>query len=226
MSRLTPVPSCNHVRTFTITASDACGNPATPCVVTYSWTDDTAPPTFTCPSGGDLGCNPPSFPDCASVKGLVHDLVDNCDAHPVLDCNPGTLQVNGCARSQTFTLTARDACGNTSPPCGVTYTWTVSTLSVVVELCPTIAAPELHRCITFELRDCPSGAPLTFDRTLDFILNSGTGVATAVDVFPISCGTYTCVTARDRFHTLQRMLPLQSASCEYAAAFTAIRMHA
>ena len=59
-------PGCSHVRTFTITAVDDCGNPATPCVVTYTWTDDTEAPVINgCPAGGPLPCN--SDPTCATV---------------------------------------------------------------------------------------------------------------------------------------------------------------
>jgi len=88
---------------------------------------DNEPPTFTCPTGSDLGCNPASLPDCDSVKALVTGLDDNCDPSPRLDCEAGAI-TGTCDKSQTFTLTATDDCGNTSDPCYVTYTWTDDTV--------------------------------------------------------------------------------------------------
>ena len=58
-------------RTFTITATDACGNVATATVV-YTWTADTTPPVLSgVPAGSNLGCNPASLPTDASIKALV-----------------------------------------------------------------------------------------------------------------------------------------------------------
>src|SRR5262249_1835985 len=72
---------CTHTRTFTITAQDACGNTSRPCTVTYTWTVDTTPPTTTCPTAGDLGCNPAAPPTDASVLAQVA-AADYCNRSP------------------------------------------------------------------------------------------------------------------------------------------------
>src|SRR5439155_22348469 len=121
--------------TFTLTATDGCNNAAT-CPVTYTWTEDTTAPTISgCPSGPiDLKCNP-TRPTCDDAKNLV-SVSGTCDTAPVLDCAPGTVTGTGCHKSQTFTLTAKDACGNVSAPCLVTYTWTEDAIAPTISGCP------------------------------------------------------------------------------------------
>lgn len=110
--------SCNKSRTFEISASDGCGNATTPVRVTYTWKEDTTAPTLPAlPAGGDLGCNP-TLPTCAN--GLV--ATDNCGNVPVV-CTPGAITTSGNVKSQKFTYSATDACGN-SVSKDVTYTWT------------------------------------------------------------------------------------------------------
>src|SRR5262249_7387255 len=116
---------CTHTRTFTITAQDACGNTSSPCTVTYTWTVDTTPPTTTCPTGSDLGCNPATPPTDASVQAQV-TAADNCNGTPTITVTH-TDSDSGCTHTRIFTAKAKDACGNTSAPCTVTYTWTVDT---------------------------------------------------------------------------------------------------
>jgi hypothetical protein len=126
---------CTHTRTFTITAKDACGNVSSPCTVTYTWTVDTTPPTITtCPTGSDLGCNPTTLPTCDSVKAQVV-ASDTCSS-VTLSCRQGDSD-SGCTHTRTFTITAKDACGNVSSPCTVTYTWTVDTTPPTITTCPT-----------------------------------------------------------------------------------------
>src|SRR5206468_2647234 len=76
---------CVTTRTFTISASDACGNSVTAPNAVYTWTTDTSAPTITAsPSGSNLGCNPAaaSLPSDASVKALV-TATDACSAPTV-----------------------------------------------------------------------------------------------------------------------------------------------
>jgi uncharacterized repeat protein (TIGR01451 family) len=109
---------CEKSQTFTYSAEDACGNKASD-TVTYTWTEDTADPVLpTLPDGGDLGCNP-ELPQC--VEGLT--AADVCEGDIDVVCTPGEITGEGCAKTQIFTYSAEDACGNKASDT-VTYTWT------------------------------------------------------------------------------------------------------
>ncbi len=81
-------------------------------------------------------------------------------------------------------------------------------LMVTVELAPTIntgimALPTLTRCIDFELFDC-NGSSITITSEITFNVQSGMPT-TGSDVITLpTCTRYTCITARDRFHTTRR----------------------
>src|SRR5439155_806978 len=128
---------CARIRTFSVTASDACGNAVvTPSTVVDTWTDDTAPPTIdSVPSGIAYGCNPPSRRGDADVKGLV-SASDNCGGSPtvtVTHLDSGTP----CARTRTFSVTASDACGNAVvTPSTVVDTWTEDTAPPTIDSVP------------------------------------------------------------------------------------------
>src|SRR5439155_25781970 len=64
----------------TWTATDVCGNSAS-CVQRIVFVDSTVPTITHCPTGGDLGFNPPAgtLPTCASVRALVQ-ATDNCSS--------------------------------------------------------------------------------------------------------------------------------------------------
>jgi len=151
-----PTTGCQVSQTFHVTATDANGNTSAPCDITYVWTADIIKPTVTCPPGSiPLACN--ATPTCADAKAQV-TAQDNCDANPTLGCVAGAVQLNGCQASQTFAVTATDACGNVSAPCDVTFTWTQD-MTLPVITCPPDAIVE-----------CP--APIT---------PATTGTATATD---------------------------------------------
>src|SRR5262249_5004872 len=128
---VTPTPSdgtvtsngCSRSQTRTWTATDACSNAATPVSRTVTWTEDTTGPTFSgCPTSPiNLGCNP-TPPSCMTVAGLGITANDNCSGSITPSCSASSVQMNGCQRSQTFTLTATDGCSNSST-CQVTFTW-------------------------------------------------------------------------------------------------------
>lgn len=99
---------CAKTREFTIWAVDACGNRTTDTTVTYTWSEDSTPPTITkVPAGGDIGCA--DLPTSAQIKSQV-EAGDNCGTPDI-----EVTHVNGgteCAPTRTFTIVATDACGN------------------------------------------------------------------------------------------------------------------
>src|SRR6185436_2918023 len=68
-----------------------------------------------------LGCNP-TPPSCSADVTAT----DNCDESVVVICSSGDVVVDGCKRSQTFTYSSKDACGNITSQ-DVNYTWKVDT---------------------------------------------------------------------------------------------------
>jgi hypothetical protein len=120
---------CIVTRTFTITATDKCGNTST-ATVTYTWNEDTEPPVIEPPDGGDLGCNPVP-PECPIIIQQT-TVTDNClHEPPTVDCRYEDRR-DGCIVTRTFTITATDKCGNTSTAT-VTYTWNEDTEPPVIE---------------------------------------------------------------------------------------------
>jgi hypothetical protein len=118
---------CIVTRTFTITATDKCGNRSTATVV-YTWNEDTEPPVIDMPSGGDLGCNPEHIPDCNDVQ-----VTDNCPHEPpTVDCQIEDRQ-DGCIWTRIITVTATDKCGNRSWRQEV-YTWNEDTEPPVIDM--------------------------------------------------------------------------------------------
>ena len=104
------------------TATDDCGNSvsATQRVTVV----DTMPPVLpTLPGGGDLGINPIP-PGC--TEGLM--AADDCDGAMPAVCVAGGITGAGNNKSQTFTYTAADACGNAATGT-VTCTWLVVLLA-------------------------------------------------------------------------------------------------
>jgi uncharacterized repeat protein (TIGR01451 family) len=126
-----PGSSCNDTITRTWTATDCAGQ-------TTSFTQaitvkSTVPPTIShVPTGGYLGCNSASAPSDANVQSEVTALAQ---------CGSATITVthvdatNGCTGSRTFTITAKDGCGNTSTA-SLVYTWTAGSTGLIVT-CPT-----------------------------------------------------------------------------------------
>lgn len=95
------------------------------------------------PGSKYLGINP-ELPDCAAeVKAI-----NGCSEATVI-CTPGEIKANGCEKSQTFTYTATDNCGNTVSA-SVTYTWTEDLIPPVLVKVPVSQYlginPELPTC--------------------------------------------------------------------------------
>ncbi len=115
---ITSVGTCGKSQSFTYSAVDTCGNPVSQ-IVTYTWREDTTPPELhNVPDGGNLGCNPTTMPSC---DGAV-TATDNCDGTLSVTCTPGAITGGPCSRSQSFTYSAVDTCGNPVSQ-NVNYTW-------------------------------------------------------------------------------------------------------
>jgi Concanavalin A-like lectin/glucanases superfamily/Immunoglobulin I-set domain len=123
---------CAMTRTFTITATNACGYSVLTNVA-YAWTIDTTIPLFThVPAGGNLGCNPATLPSDASVKSAV-TATDSCGppAINVAHMDSGSP----CGMRRVFTITAVNACGH-SAWTNVAYAWTNDTTEPVINCNP------------------------------------------------------------------------------------------
>ncbi len=127
---------CLRTQVWVVTAEDTCGNTAS-CEVVFTWTEDTESPTFaSCPTAPvDLGCNP-AVPTADSAIARAGAVTDNCGGTPTVTASGGAVSGTGCARTQVWTVTATDVCGNTGT-CAVTFTWRVDTEGPTFASCPT-----------------------------------------------------------------------------------------
>jgi hypothetical protein len=134
--------TCTKTQTWTVVATDGCGN-SNSCEVHYSWTSDTQIPAFDfCPGVVNLGCNPVTLPTSASVLTDAGPASDNCNIASVSAMN-GPVTGTSCNKSQAWTVTAIDDCGNIGT-CLITYNWTVDTEAPVFDNCP--AGPIMRLC--------------------------------------------------------------------------------
>jgi hypothetical protein len=114
---------CLYSQTWTANYTDSCGNAATPVSITYTWTVDTEAPVFlACPVLQiDLGNNPSSLPDSNMAITDAGSVTDNCNLAS-LNATGSSIS-GGNIKTQIWTVTATDDCGNTST-CEVSYNWT------------------------------------------------------------------------------------------------------
>jgi uncharacterized repeat protein (TIGR01451 family) len=119
---------CNKALTFTVTSTDGCSNRDVD-TVTYTWTVDTTAPTLAnLPTGGDIGCNPETLPICDnSLKAS-----DNCDVQVPVTCSAGEIVKEGAKRTQVFTYSAIDSCGNLATATA-TYIWIESKPAIQID---------------------------------------------------------------------------------------------
>jgi Concanavalin A-like lectin/glucanases superfamily/Secretion system C-terminal sorting domain/HYR domain/PKD domain len=117
---------CNATIRRTWTARDTCGNVSS-CVQSITVNDNVAP-TIVCPPSYSVNVNA-GF--CYFTGTLAQPTAtDNCGQTPTLICSLITPTNSTIITPQTqfpkgvntISCTARDACGNTSPPCTVTLT--------------------------------------------------------------------------------------------------------
>jgi len=125
--------NCNVTQTFSVVATNACGNKAT-AYVTNTWSLDTNAPVLSgVPAGQNLNCNPASIPSAATIKAMVN-ASDTCSPPTVIVT--GVTNVSGCSYTAIFTITATNACGNKAVAY-VTNTWTIDTTGPVITGLPT-----------------------------------------------------------------------------------------
>jgi hypothetical protein len=102
------INGCNRTLTRTYTATDGCGNTST-CSQVLTYKVDITPPVFTyCPPDQYLGCNPELLPGCGAATAT-----DDCGSVTITNSLNPTV-ANGCNYSQSYTIKATDACGNTA----------------------------------------------------------------------------------------------------------------
>mgnify|MGYP002136418057 FL=1 len=131
---------CKSSQSWTVTATDQCGNKQT-CTFILTWGSDPIPPTFgNCPSSSiDLGCNP-TLPTTADAIAAVGQVNDNSGSVTVTVA-PGSITGN-CTKNQNFVVTATDGCGNTAS-CTVKYSWKSDTEGPVFAGTPPTGGVEL-----------------------------------------------------------------------------------
>ena len=166
--------NCQHTKVWTATYVNACGLKADTVKVTYTWTEDNVKPVIALQStsmadGHNWGCNP-------NVIAPVFTVSDNCEGTFTLDAAnvvDGGVIGTGCEKSQTWTASYTDGCGNPATPMSITYYWTEDHTAPVIHTeavsdhkgCnPVIVAP------TFTITDNCEG---TFVLNADSVTTTG-----------------------------------------------------
>ncbi len=201
----------------TWTATDSCGNSSSG--VQHIHVVDTTPPVFTFvpanigPINADAG-------GCTAVVNVGQALAqDVCDANPsVVGTRSDNLALNAPYPTGVTTITwkATDACNNMSMAIQTVTVNPVNTMMTDIHLAGTYAGTDFMRCIRFELRHCSGGGVTVVDQNIHFVNGQANGVA-----IEVPCGSYNCITARDRKHTLRRTdSSFHSMGVVYVANFT------
>ena len=159
---------------------------------------DADPPVLSpCPDDFNLSPDPGGF--TAIATWATPTATDTCDAGQIeVVCDPPSGSAFD-AGSTLVTCTAQDSCG-LEDECAFTVSVEQATLTVDVELSPTMATGPFERCLTFDLWDCdgpPDAQHATIQETLTFV----SGLSTVV-LLDIPGGAWECISARDELHTL------------------------
>ncbi|MFH0980251.1 MAG: HYR domain-containing protein, partial [Planctomycetota bacterium] len=196
---------CNGTITRTYTITDACGN-STDVDQVFTVTDDTVPTITNCPDEIEVYADAGSCTASVTFGGAT--ATDNCDPAPAITYWIGGTQITSPytfpGGVTTVTVKAKDACNNVNDTC--TFTVTVlayNEMLVGVQLKGMSTSGTLTRCITFTLYKCfPTATWVTENEDITFT----NGLATNVPLL-VTCNTapYTCITARDKLHTLRRI---------------------
>jgi hypothetical protein len=212
--------------TITWTATDCCGHFATTTqMVTVQ---DVEAPVITC-NNSDISLNADAGLCTAQVTWAAATAIDNCDPSPTISYeidlgnNGGAPDVTQAGTTYVFptgthkvTARATDHAVPTTNSSTCSFLVTVSgynELKLSIGLSPTVATP-LTRCITLQLFNCAS--PQTVTQEITFTSGQAANV-----IVLVPCGDYTCITARDKLHTLRRTLSPQIVGTQYVADFIA-----
>ncbi len=179
--------------TVIFTATDDCGLTAT-TTATFTIEDTALPVLVGCP--GDINVSADAGLCTADVTYAEPTATDDCGAASVVcDWPTGSTFPSG---TTLVTCTATDECSNTDDCTFNVNVAATNELVVSVELEDTVAAT-FSRCITFEFWDCPDTGPAaTVDEVITFTNQVGS------TTLSVACGDYSCVTARDKLHTLRK----------------------
>ncbi|MCH9002375.1 MAG: hypothetical protein IIC02_07355 [Planctomycetes bacterium] len=186
-------------------------------------------PVLDCPDSVSVNADPGRL--AATVTWDMISVLSGCDVPVNLTCtathNLGwnidhLIATGGLIPSgvSTFECTiSNDSCGG-----GASCSWTVNvssanTVSVDVQLSPTIVPGPLQRCIEFEFfADCAS-EPEIFRTEMDFGLPFDLPGTAKNVFFKIPANKYLCVTARDPLHTLRAVADLEIVGDHWHARF-------
>jgi hypothetical protein len=179
-----------------------------------------SPPTLgACPA--DIRVPPDAGAVTATVSWAAPPSSDSCDgaSAPVV-CNPpsGSLFQPG---TTPIVCTTTNSCGLVD---SCTFDVSVEPPVVTVDMeLSSVAAGPFERCITFDVWDC-DGPAVAQHASVAQTLTFTNGQALGVDVF-VPGGTWECITARDRLHTLSSTAPDFSTTdgINYAATFVGSR---
>lgn len=198
--------------TVTWTVTDASGNKATDTqTVTVHDSED---PVITCPGDIQVYALPNSSE--ASVDPGTATATDNCDVQSVVGTRSDSKPLDDPypVGVTTITWVATDTSSNTAQ-CQQTITvLNKNEATITVELESVTASPT--REIEFQFGGDGSGAN-TATVYANVVFTSGTGTVTV----EVPAGVqWTCVTAKDRQHTLRSQTALGVAGGKYTASFT------
>jgi hypothetical protein len=186
---------------------DRCDNESQPAFQTITVVDNT-PPQFV------VGCPPEAmtvYPNAGETAGAyvsldTPEVVDNCDG----PLEPEPYRSDGKEMSEMYDAgvttivwwIATDSCGNANA-CMQRVTVPLENLvEAYVELQGILTSP-LSRCIDFGLWNCPGDEPAwALELELEFETNQ-LDRSLGLGEFAVLAGTYTCMTAQDRLHTLR-----------------------
>ncbi len=162
--------------------------------------DTTAPTITSCP--GDITVHPVAGGCNSAAVTYSGSASDNCGAATItFDPPSGSTFGPG---THTVTMYAEDECGNINDSCTFTVTNDgMNELVVDVELGGGVMVGGSYtRCITFELWN---GLTLAHTATAEIGFTGGNAAPVTLSV-PCNAGPYTCITARDRKHTLRETI--------------------
>lgn len=206
--------SCGaQVVTRTWTATDSCGNTSS-CTQTITVVDTTNPQFVTFPS--NISVNADAGLCSASVTLTPPTGSDNCGTPTITGVRSDSQPLSApfpAGVTTTITWTVTDACNNAISQNQTVTVSSSNEILVSVELQGLSPAP-ISRCITFQVFSCTS-TPVTVSQVLTFT----NGKALNASIL-VPCGSYSCITARDKLHTLRRTLtPMPINSGKYIADY-------